>query len=314
MIAKNYKKILFVVIALITLFPVVGSGVALLLGFAFSMALGNPFASQTRAYTSKFLAWSIIGLGAGMNLHQVLQVGSEGVGYTFFTITMAMCLGMALGKIFNTPRDTSVLLSVGTAICGGSAIAAATPVMGAKEQDVSISLAIVFMLNAVALYLFPIIGHLLGLTQAEFGLWSALAIHDTSSVVGAGMTYGAEALKVGTTVKLARTLWIIPLTFVLSFFYRQRLHENGGAPVKKKRPWFILGFLSMAFIVTYIPELRPYGEMLASLSRRLLVLTLFLIGANLSFNHLKQVGFKALLHAILLWVIMAVLSLAILKL
>jgi uncharacterized integral membrane protein (TIGR00698 family) len=235
-----------------------------------------------------------------MNLQTVARVGVEGLGYTITGILLTLLLGYLLGKALKIEKDTSLLISTGTAICGGSAIAAVASAIRPKNQEVTVALATVFCLNALGLVLFPPIGHYLGLNQTQFGLWSALAIHDTSSVVGSTLQYGELALKVGTTVKLARALWIVPLTLGISY-YRSKKEVSG----KLKKPWFILGFLLAATLMTYFPVLHPIGHQVEWLAKRLMVLTLFLIGANLTPQTIKAVGFKPFLMGILLWVVVA---------
>jgi len=274
----------------------------LLAGVAVALTLGNPHAARTRAFTPKLLAWSVVGLGAAMNLRTVAVVGIQGFGYTLVGITLTLALGLLLGKWLSVTRNTSILVSVGTAICGGSAIAAAAPVLRADEEDTSLALATVFLLNASALLIFPIIGHALHLPQRSFGLWAALAIHDTSSVVGAASSYGSEALTIATTTKLARALWIVPVTLGLGFWISRREHHQAG-PIKAKRPWFILGFLAAAALVTFLPALRPAGLLVASLAKRSLVFTLFLLGLGLSRASLAKVGPRPFLQGVLLWLL-----------
>ncbi len=295
-------RILFPIVGLCTLLPMVSAGVALLLGMFFGMTIGNPYLAQTRKWTSTLLQISVVALGAAMNLITVGSVGMHGAVYTAVGIVCALTLGLILGKVFGTNQTTSILLSAGTAICGGSAIAAIAPVMRANDDDVSVSLATVFFLNASALFIFPPIGHWAGFDQTQFGLWCALAIHDTSSVVGASMQYGAKALEIATTVKLARALWIVPLTFVLGLFWARKNKGQGGQ-VKAKRPWFILGFLLMAALMTWIPYVQPAGHIIAEVAKRSLVLTLFLIGSALTRATLKNVGVRPLLHGVTLWFI-----------
>ena len=202
-----------------------------------------------------------------------------------------------------TEPNTSLLITVGTAICGGSAIAAVAPVIRAKSEEVSVSLGIVFLLNALALFIFPAIGHHFHLSESQFGLWSALAIHDTSSVVGANLQYGPHALEVGTTVKLARALWIVPVTLIIGFLTRTQNQTGEGVAGKPKRPWFILGFVLISALVTWVPSLQAAGHQVEMIARRLLVLTLFIIGSNLSRKSLKAVGLKPLFQGLLLWMI-----------
>ena len=297
------KTVAFAVIASLTLFPFVPSEVALISGIIFSLLWGNPFAKETAKLTSQLLQISIIGIGAGMNLHIVGAAGLHGLSYTAMGISLTVIIGQSLGRWFGTPRVTSLLLSIGTAICGGSAIAAVSSTIKAKSEDISVALATVFILNATALILFPAVGHAMALTPHEFGLWSALAIHDTSSVVGAAMSYHPDAVQIATTVKLARALWIIPVTFLVGWFWQRESTEDTAGKVK--RPWFILGFLAAAAIVTYVPGLTTAGVWVSLLAKRSLVLTLFLIGAGLSRATLRKVGVKPFLHGFTLWVVVA---------
>lgn len=305
---SKISKILFYLAGVLCLLPFVSSAMALALGVILAVTLGNPFVEQTRKYTHHLLSWSVVGLGAGMNLMVVARVGLQGIGYTVIGISLTLLAGYLLSWILRIERNTGVLISVGTAICGGSAIAAVSPVIRAKPAEVSVSLGTVFLLNACALVLFPFIGHILNLSQSQFGLWSALAIHDTSSVVGATLQYGAEALQIGTTVKLARALWIVPLALAIGYVFNRR--DNKAAKEKTKKPWFILGFLVMAAVMTWIPEFRLAGDLIEKVAKRTLVLTLFLIGANLTRETLRTVGIRPLLQGLLLWVIAASATLA----
>ncbi len=280
------------------------SAVGLLLGTIVAITLGNPFIEKTKAWTHRLLSLSVIGLGFGMNLEVIAQVGRDGIGYTVLGISSTVTLGLLIGKLLKIERTPSWLVTIGTAICGGSAIAALAPTIRAKSQDVSVALGTVFLLNAAALFIFPVVGHHFNLTEAQFGLWSALAIHDTSSVVGATLQYGTHALEVGTTVKLARALWIVPVTFIIGFFWNRNIAKNPDAP-KAKKPWFILGFLMAAALMTWVPDLRPAGHIAEMIAKRLMILTLFLIGSNLTAATLRAVGIKPLLHGFFLWVIVA---------
>ncbi len=297
--------LLFPLGVLFALSPWASSGGALVMGVILVLLFGNPYSEKTKTLPNILLQISVVGLGAGMNLAVIGKVGLSGIGYTMAGITIALLLGNLLGRWLKIERDTSLLISVGTAICGGSAIAAVSPVIKAKHHDVSVALGTVFMLNALALFLFPWLGHQLDLSQAQFGLWSALAIHDTSSVVGATLQFGPEALKVGTTVKLARALWIMPVAFFVGFLRR----KEPGEGQKAKRPWFILGFLIAATVVTFIPSLQPAGHAVESLAKRLMVLTLFLIGTGLNRAAIKSVGPRPFVQGILLWIIIGSLSL-----
>jgi uncharacterized integral membrane protein (TIGR00698 family) len=237
-----------------------------------------------------------------MDLGAVARAGAHGIGYTLATIAACAAMGVAFSKVLRVERRTGVLVTVGTAICGGSAIAAAAPAIGAEDRELSVALATVFLLNSVALLLFPPLGHAAHLGESAFGLWAALAIHDTSSVVGAALQYGPTALSVATTVKLARALWIVPVTLVLGLLERRR----AGGPVKRggHPPWFILGFIGVAALTTYAPTLRPAGLAISELARRGLVLTLFLIGLGLSRSSLRAVGARPLIMGVALWVVM----------
>ena len=287
------------------------AGLAVLSGVALSLIFHNPFPEVTKKIAATLMTWSVVGLGFGMNLIVVAKVGAHGIGYTLLSISLCALLGLSLGYVLKNKRDTSVLITFGTAICGASTIAAIAPTIRAKHHEITVALAIIFMLNAVALFVFPPIGHLLHLSQEQFGLWSALAIHDTSSVVGATLQYGDEALNVGTTVKLARALWIVPLTIIIGFYYSRMIFhkEESHMQGKAKKPWFILGFLLAAASVTWIPFLKQPGLIIREVAEQALVVTLFCIGANLSRDTIKTVGIKPFVQGILLWVMMGMLTL-----
>ena len=279
--------------------------VALFVGLAFALLCGQAYPKFNKKVSKKLLQYSVVGLGFGMNLHASLASGKEGMLFTIISVMGTMILGMFIGrKLLKVNRDTSYLISSGTAICGGSAIAAVGPVIKAKDSDMSVALATIFVLNAIALFIFPIFGNWLGLTQQEFGTWAAIAIHDTSSVVGAGAAYGEEALQVATTIKLTRALWIIPLALATSVIFK-----NGGKKINI--PWFILWFVVAILINTYLLDSVPeVGKTIAGLSRKGLIVTMFFIGASLSTDVLKAVGVKPLLQGVLLWVVISVGSLA----
>lgn len=305
---EQTARILIPLCASLCLLPFVSGAAALLGGIIIALTLGNPYVALTRKLSPKGMAIGIIGLGAGMNLAVIGQVGAQGLVYTICGIALAFAAGTILGRIFNVGRDTSVLICAGTAICGGSAIAALAPVIRAKDHEISIALSIVFILNALALVIFPPIGHALELTQHQFGLWSALAIHDTSSVVGATLQYGAEAVETGTTVKLSRALWIIPVAFAVGIIRARQDRKADTAPEaagKAKRPWFILWFLVAAALVTFFPMLQPAGEVVSVAAKRVLIATLFLIGAGLTRDALRHVGFAPFMQGVALWVIVA---------
>jgi uncharacterized integral membrane protein (TIGR00698 family) len=293
---------LFVCAFVLCFFPAISSAVGLMVGLVLALVFGNPFLWACQKYTSRLLQASVIGLGAGMNLEVVGRVGLEGIGYTAVGIVLAMGIGLLLGRALNTAPNTSMLVCVGTAICGGSAIAAVAPTIRAKSEEVSVALATIFFLNSSALFIFPWIGHALDMSEHAFGLWSALAIHDTSSVVGASMQYGNQAVEVATTVKLARALWIVPVSLAVGWWWNR---NNTQPTVKAKRPWFILGFLIAAAFVTWIPALQGPGEIVNFAAKRALVATLFLIGASLTLATIRNVGVKPLIQGVVLWFIVA---------
>lgn len=288
---------------------------ALLLGLIYALLLGNPWSAMTRKLSQRALAISVVGLGAGMNLLVVGRLGLHGLWLTMGSIGLALVLGKCLGGFLGVSRDTAVLISVGTAICGGSAIAAVAPTIQAKDEDISIALAAVFLLNAVALVVFPALGHLMQLNQDSFGTWAALAIHDTSSVIGAGAQYGPRALEVATATKLARALWIVPVTLVVAFARaRHNVNSDSVAATKPSFPWFIAGFLLVAAVVTYVPPLRGVGHAVALIAQRLLTVTLFLIGLGLSRKVVRSVGIRPLVLGSLLWLCLGLATLVSVKL
>ena len=278
--------------------------VALFLGLAFALLCGQAYPKFNKKVSKKLLQYSVVGLGFGMNLHASLASGKEGMLFTIISVIGTMIVGMFIGcKLLKVNRDTSYLISSGTAICGGSAIAAVGPVIKAKDSDMSVALATIFVLNAIALFVFPVFGHWLGLDQQQFGTWAAIAIHDTSSVVGAGAAYGEEALQVDTTIKLTRALWIIPLALVTSVIFK-----NGGKKVSI--PWFILWFIVAILVNTYLLDSMPeVGKTISGLARKGLIVTMFFIGASLSTDVLKAVGVKPLLQGVLLWLVISIGSL-----
>ena len=279
--------------------------VALFLGLVFALLCGQAYPKFNKKVSKKLLQYSVVGLGFGMNLHASLASGKEGMMFTIISVIGTMLIGMFIGrKMLKVSRDTSYLISSGTAICGGSAIAAVGPVIKAKDSDMSVALATIFVLNAIALFIFPVLGEWLGLTQQEFGTWAAIAIHDTSSVVGAGAAYGEEALQVATTIKLTRALWIIPLALVTSFIFK----SEGK---KVSIPWFILWFIVAILINTYLLDTVPQvGKAISGLARKGLIITMFFIGASLSTDVLKAVGVKPLVQGVLLWLVISIGSLA----
>ncbi len=294
-------KYLYYIVAILCLFPFVTAPMALFCGILFSLLkIEKPF--QFKKYSSPILQYSVVLMGFGMNLQQVIEVSSKGIILTACSVLLVFLLGVFLGKILKVERNTTFLISSGTAICGGSAIAAVSPIVGAKDSQISFSLTVVFVLNAIALFIFPFIGHYFNMSQESFGYWSAIAIHDTSSVVGAGAECGKEALQVAATVKLARTLWIIPLSFLVLLINRKNNQGKG----KIKIPWFILYFVIAILIAGFIPFLQPAYSVLSYIGKRGMVLALFMIGSGFNFADLKTVGVRPFLLGVFLWIIISV--------
>ena len=279
--------------------------VALFLGLVFALTCGQAYPTFNKTVSKKLLQYSVIGLGFGMNLHASLASGKEGMLFTIVSVFGTLLIGMFIGcKLLKINRNTAYLISSGTAICGGSAIAAVGPIIKAKDSEMSVALATIFILNAIALFLFPALGHWLGMTQQEFGTWAAIAIHDTSSVVGAGAAYGEEALQVATTIKLTRALWIIPLALITALIFR----SEGK---KISIPWFILFFIVAMLLNTYVlTDIPQVGQFIYGIARKGLVITMFFIGASLSIDTIKSVGIRPLLQGILLWLVISAGSLA----
>ena len=319
---RNYSKQVYVaVLAILTLSLLmdyvpgaemaaswVTPPVALFLGLAFALTFGQPFPKFNKKSSKYLLQYSVVGLGFGMNLQASLQSGKEGMAFTVISVVGTMLIGWLIGrKLMKVDRNTSYLISSGTAICGGSAIAAVGPVVKAKDAEMSVALGTIFILNAIALFIFPAIGHALGMTQQDFGTWAAIAIHDTSSVVGAGQAYGEEALQIATTIKLTRALWIIPLALVSSLIFKSK-----GQRISI--PWFIFFFVLAMVVNTYILEPNATGQAIGhfvnGIARKSLTVTLFFIGASLSIDVLKTVGVKPLIQGILLWIVISVSTLA----
>ena len=276
--------------------------IALLGGLIYGLTLVHPFHIESKNLSKFLLQASVVALGFGMNLHEVLRAGQSGFVYTALSITGAMLLGLGLGYLIHVQKKPSFLISAGTAICGGSAIAAVGPIAEANEEEMAVSLGTVFILNSVALFLFPVIGLALHMSQTQFGLWSALAIHDTSSVVGATAKYGAAALAVGTTIKLARALWIVPLSAVTAIFLKSK--------ARIQWPWFILFFCFAALLNTLLPSYSGAFGALNHLGRIGLTVTLFLIGTGLSKQTLAKVGVRPLLQGLILWLVVGSTTLA----
>ncbi|PVW13190.1 YeiH family protein [Marixanthomonas spongiae] len=311
MLPKNNKysnskpilaKVLFAVLCLLCLTPFITPPIALLMGVVMAQITGNPFEKLSGKAVSWLLKFAVIGLGFGMSVSSALKAGKDGFVLTVASIAITLTLGILLGKLFKIDKKIAQLISSGTAICGGSAIAAIAPVIKANAKQISISIGIVFLLNALALFIFPVLGHFFELTQHQFGVWSAIAIHDTSSVVGAANEYGNEALQTATTVKLARALWILPVSVLFAVY-------KSGSVKKVKVPYFIGLFIVAIIVNTYVPGIESVAPHIVSLAKIALTVTLFLIGTNLTYASLKQVGIKPLALAVLIWAFISVASL-----
>jgi len=296
------REIIFVIALIFCLTSLVSPPVALLIGFAIAQFIGHPFLHLNHKATSFLLKVSVVGLGFGMNVQTAAEAGKEGILFTVASITGTLAIGLLLGRFLKIEKKTSHLISCGTAICGGSAIAAISPLIKAEEKQMSVALGTVFVLNSIALFLFPFIGHQLHLSQMQFGLWSAIAIHDTSSVVGAANKYGAQALQVATTVKLTRALWIIPVALLTTVFFKT-------GKQKIKIPYFIGLFILAMILNTYLPAIHVVSTHVVDLAKTGLTVTLFLIGAGLSKSVLKAVGIKPLVQGITLWIVISAVAL-----
>ncbi|WP_259112370.1 YeiH family protein [Chryseobacterium sp. JUb7] len=292
---ERSQKIIFILLAVICLTPIVSSPIALLLGFILAIIIGNPFEKNLHQYIHLLLQISIVGLGFGLKLDEALEAGKSGLILTVISILTVMISGYFIGKLLKLERPLSYLISVGTAICGGSAIAATSPIIKPNTKQISLALAIIFTLNSIALFVYPAAGHFLNLTQEQFGLWCAVGIHDTSSVVGAAGKYGNEALKIATTVKLARALWVIPVSLITMIIFKNK--ES-----KIKIPWFIGYFILAILLNTYFPFFSAFSLGINVLAKSGLNLTLFFIGSTLSIQTLKTIGMKPLALAVFLWI------------
>jgi uncharacterized integral membrane protein (TIGR00698 family) len=294
-INDNTRKIIFIVCLILCLTPFISPAIALLIGLVIAQFTGHPYLHLNHKATNLLLQISVVGLGFGMNVHSAMQAGKEGIVFAIASISGTLVFGHFMGKWLDIERKTSYLISAGTAICGGSAIAAISPVIKAEERQISVALGCVFILNAIALFIFPIIGHHFNLSQTQFGLWCAIAIHDTSSVVGASSKYGSHALEVATTVKLARALWIIPVAFMSTFIFKNKSK-------KISIPYFIGLFILAMIANTYIPATKFISPYIIPIAKAGLTLTLFLIGAGLSRKVLASVGLKPLFQGVVLWI------------
>lgn len=302
------KVIYILIIALIVFpfnqfgLPVISAPIALLLGLIFAFTFKNPCPKFNKKTSKYLLQVAVVCLGFNMNLQESLKSGSEGMLFTVVSVVGVMALGVMVGYWFNINRKTAYLISSGTAICGGSAIAAVGPVLKADENEMAVSLGVIFILNSIALFIFPPLGHLFEMTQQQFGTWAAIAIHDTSSVVGAGEAYGEEALQLATLIKLTRALWIIPLALVTMFIFRDKT-------AKISIPWFIFIFVLAMVVNTYVALPEWFVSSMVWIAKRGMVVTLFLIGASLSLASIKSVGVRPLMQAVILWVVISVVSL-----
>ncbi|PXY39394.1 putative sulfate exporter family transporter [Flavobacterium cheongpyeongense] len=297
-----FQQLIFGAVLILCLFSIISPPIALLLGVLIVNVFGNPFVAFNHKAITFLLQFSVVGLGFGMNASSAISVGKEGFLLMIFSIISTLVFGTLLGKWLKTEKKTSHLISCGTAICGGSAIAAISPTIKSNENQTSIALGVIFILNSVALFVFPFIGHQLDLSQKDFGLWCAIAIHDTSSVVGAANKYGAEALQIATTVKLARALWIIPISILTAIIFK---NKNS----KIKIPYFIGLFVVAILLNSYLPQIAFFAPKIVLIAKIGLTITLFLIGTTLNSNALKSVGAKPLLQGFFLWIFIAGLGL-----
>jgi len=293
------RKLVFLLAAAACFSPWISPPIALFMGLIIALTMGHPFLHLNKKATNYLLKASVVGLGFGMNIQTAMHAGKQGVLFTIVSIFGTLILGTLIARWLKIEAKTSYLVSSGTAICGGSAIAAVAPVIGAEEKSISVALGIVFILNSIALFIFPVLGHWLHLSENQFGIWCAIAIHDTSSVVGAASSYGKTALEVATTVKLARALWIIPVAFVSAFLFKSKSK-------KINIPWFIGMFIIAMVIYTYVPFVNTYGHYVVDIARKGLTLTLFLIGAGLSRKVIQSVGIKPFIQGIILWVVISI--------
>lgn len=302
------KAVYIIIIALILFpfgsfgLPVITAPIALLLGLIFAFIFKNPCPKFNKKTSKYLLQVAVVCLGFNMNLQESLRSGAEGMMFTVVSVVGVMALGVLVGYWLHINRKTAYLISSGTAICGGSAIAAVGPVLKADENEMAVSLGVIFILNSIALFIFPPLGHLLDMSQHQFGTWAAIAIHDTSSVVGAGEAYGEEALQIATLIKLTRALWIIPLAIATMFIFRDKT-------AKISIPWFIFIFVLAMVVNTYVALPEWFVNVMVWIAKRGMVVTLFLIGASLSISTIKSVGVRPLLQAVALWVVISVVSL-----
>jgi uncharacterized integral membrane protein (TIGR00698 family) len=292
------RELIFLLAVVFCISPLISPPIALLLGLIMAQLIGHPYLHLNHKITHRLLQISVVGLGFRMNVMSALQAGKEGLLLTIVSIFGTLVIGYLIGHIFKTNHKTSYLIAAGTAICGGSAIAAISPVIKAEEKQISVALGTTFILNAIALVLFPLIGYHLQLSQAQFGLWCALAIHDTSSVIGAAGKFGNEALEMAATVKLARALWIVPVAFFSTLIFK---NKEAGIKI----PFFILLFVMAICLNTYVSPIRKYSPYIVGISKSAMTLTLFLIGCGLSRKTVMAVGLKPVLQGLVLWMIIS---------
>jgi len=296
------REILLVTVVILCASPLITAPLALVAGIVVAWTIGNPYLHLNHKITHLLLQVSVVGLGFGMTVNNAVNAGKSAFGLTIATITGTLLLGFLMSRLLKSDKKTAWLITVGTAICGGSAIAAVSPAIKAQEKQITVAVGTIFILNAIALLVFPFIGFAFHLSQEQFGLWSAIAIHDTSSVTGAAARYGKQSLEIATTVKLARALWIVPVTLLSSLLFNTK-------DSRIKIPWFILLFILAIIVNTYVPVVHDYGHVVVALARSGLSVTLFLIGTGLSKSTLQSVGFKPLLQGTVLWVCISVITL-----
>lgn len=298
------RELIFLLAFIFCLSPLISPSIALFMGLVIAQFIGHPYLHLNHKATHLLLRISVVGLGFGMNIENAMKASTEGLLYTIISIIASLIIGYLIGKYLKIDQKISYLTSVGTAICGGSAIAAISPIIKAEEKQISMAIGTIFILNSLALIIFPFIGHQLNLSESQFGLWCAIAIHDTSSVVGAASKYGTEALEIATTIKLARALWIIPLAIFSSFLFKCK---SGTIKI----PYFIGLFILAMALNTYFPFVQQFSSYFVSFAKAGLTLTLFLIGCGLNRKVLQQVGFKPLLQGVILWVLISIATLLI---
>jgi uncharacterized integral membrane protein (TIGR00698 family) len=299
---RNYQKIFLLIGAGLCFFPFMQSSLSLLLGIAFGLVVGSPFTEKTNKWGSLLLRSSIVGLGFGINTRILFEASKDNFGTTVFFVFFALLAGYLLGKAFAVDKIISLLISVGTAICGGSAIAAVSPIVKANSNQLTLSTGTIFLLNALALFIFPFLGHRLGLSQQQFGTWAAIAIHDTSSVVGSAANYGEIALETASITKMLRIVWIIPVSLLLAFSIKENRETF-------KVPLFIVGFVAASVLYSSFPQWQSTFSVINRFSKQLMVVSLFLIGSGISYSALKNIGGKVLLQATTLWLLVSALAL-----